>query len=104
MRLLTVLQAISYHLFALGLGRDKNEEFTAWVEPYAYSTGGVLGTTVSAPIYNRVKDPHLFLGVMGFDLRMLAVDNTALGAEYGELAENYSPIECQLHNSRTHTL
>jgi hypothetical protein len=68
-----------YHLFALGLGRDKNEEFTAWVEPNVYSTGGVLGTTVSAPVYSRAKDPHLFLGVVGFDLRMSAVD-TALGA------------------------
>jgi hypothetical protein len=44
-----------------------------------YSTGGVLGTTVSAPVYSRAKDPHLFLGVVGFDLRMSAVD-TALGA------------------------
>lgn len=69
-----------YHLFALGLGSDKNEDFTAWVEPYVYSTGGVLGTTVSAPVYDRDKDPPLFLGVVGFDMRMSAV-GIALGGD-----------------------
>lgn len=69
-----------YHLFAFGLGVDRNEDFTAWVEPYVYTTGGVLGTTVSAPVYDRDKQPHLFLGVVGFDFRLTAV-NVALNGD-----------------------
>jgi len=84
-----------YHLFALGLGLDKNEDFTAWVEPYVYSTGGVLGTTVSAPVYDRDKDPPLFLGVVGVDLRMSAV-SIALGDESTSLQRiiNQSTAKC----------
>lgn len=54
-----------YLLFALGLGVDQNEEFVAWVEPYVYDPGETLGTTVSVPVYDRSKSPHLFLGVAG---------------------------------------
>jgi len=69
-------------LFAVGLGVDKNENFTAWVEPYEFATGGLLGTTVSAPVYDRSKDPPLFLGVAGLDFPMAAVDK-ALDVEEG---------------------
>jgi len=69
-------------LFTIGLGVDKNENFTAWVEPYTFATGGILGTTVSAPVYDRSKDPPLFLGVAGLDFSMAAVDK-ALGVEEG---------------------
>ena len=67
-----------YRLFALGLGASQNDGFAAWVEPYAYYTGGVLGTTVSTPVYDRSKQPHVFLGVAAVDLRLAALD-AALG-------------------------
>ena len=71
-----------YRLFALGLGSDRNEKFVAWVEPYVYSTGGVLGTTVSVPVYDRSKQPHVFLGVAAVDLHLAALD-AALGVAPG---------------------
>jgi len=76
-----IVNALSsyYLLFALGLGSDANSDFAAWVEPYAYSTGGVLGTTVSVPVYDRSKSPNLFLGVIGIDMAVSTLD-AALGA------------------------
>lgn len=59
-----------YKVFALGLGSDSNRDFVAWVEPYTYATTDVIGTTVSAPVYDRTKNPPLFLGVVGIDLLM----------------------------------
>ena len=54
------------HLLALGLGEEQNEDFTAWVEPYKFSSG-IWGVTVSAPVYDRSKSPPLFVGVVGVD-------------------------------------
>jgi len=71
-----------YTLFSLGLGIDKNQNFTAWVEPYLYADGVSMGTTVSAPVYDTSKTPHLFLGVVGLDLRLAAID-IALGEDKG---------------------
>ena len=71
-----------YLLFSLGLGADANTDFTAWVEPYKFATGGELGTTVSVPIYDRSKQPPLFLGVIGIDFSLAAFD-LALGLEAG---------------------
>jgi len=59
-----------YKLYALGLGEGGNEDFTAWVEPYPFSTGGVMGTTVSTPVYDRSVNPPLFLGVAAVDMYM----------------------------------
>ena len=51
-----------YKLFALGLGEGENKDAVAWVEPYRFFTRGVVGTTVSVPVYDRNVTPHLFLG------------------------------------------
>lgn len=59
-----------YLLFALGLGNDENESFAAWVEPYTFVTGSILGTTVSVPVYDRTKWPFLFLGVVAIDIAL----------------------------------
>jgi hypothetical protein len=76
----------SYHqLFTLGLGAGPNKDFTAWVEPYVFATGGVLGTTVSAPVYDRTISPPLFLGVVGIDFPLVALDR-ALGVTSGSAA------------------
>jgi hypothetical protein len=39
-----------YKLFALGLDR---KGVATWVEPYTFFSRGVLGTTVSVPVYDR---------------------------------------------------
>jgi hypothetical protein len=71
-----------YLLFALGLGSNQNEDFVAWVEPYLFTTGNTLGTSVSVPVYDRSKSPPLFLGVVAVDLALAALD-TALGVTAG---------------------
>lgn len=71
-----------YRLFALGLG---NKDFVAWVEPYKFATGGVVGTTVSAPVYDRAHNPPLFLGVVGMNFPLSAI-NKALGSDTGNEA------------------
>ncbi len=63
-----------YKLFALGLGVEGNEDFVAWVEPYKFIFGGMMGTTVSVPVYDRNVTPHLFLGVVGITLFMSAIE------------------------------
>ena len=64
-----------YKLFALGLGEGGNEDFAAWVEPYEFANpAGAMGTTVSAPVYDRSVDPPLFLGVVGIDIYMDTIE------------------------------
>ena len=64
-----------YKLFALGLGEGGNEDFAAWVEPYKFSNPpGKMGTTVSAPVYDRSVSPPLFLGVVAVDMYMDALE------------------------------
>jgi hypothetical protein len=69
-----------YKLFALGLGQGSNADFVAWVEPYNFTTGGVLGTTVSMPVYDRSTVPPTFLGVVGGDFTLAAMGKV-LGLE-----------------------
>lgn len=72
--LVTAMSAY-YKLFALGLGEGGNEDFTAWVEPYAFANpAGKVGTTVSAPVYDRSVTPPLFLGVVAVDSYMDALE------------------------------
>ncbi|KAK1735823.1 voltage-dependent calcium channel-like protein [Skeletonema marinoi] len=61
-----------YKLFALGLGDDT--EFTAWVEPYEFFWTKKMGTTNSAPVFDRSVDPPLFLGVVASDVHMDAFE------------------------------
>ncbi|KAK1735864.1 voltage-dependent calcium channel-like protein [Skeletonema marinoi] len=61
-----------YKLFALGLGDDT--EFTAWVEPYEFFWTKKMGTTNSAPVFDRSVDPPLFLGVVANDVHMDAFE------------------------------
>jgi len=46
-----------YKLFALG-----NQNAVAWVDTYKFNFRGVMGTTVSVPVYDRDADPPIFLG------------------------------------------
>ena len=61
-----------YRLFAGGL--SSNTDFVAWVEPYPFATGGEMGTTVSAPVYDRLGGTNEFLGVVGMDLTVAAME------------------------------
>jgi len=63
-----------YKLFALGLGVGDNKDFVAWVEPYEFFTARKMGTTVSAPVYDRSVHPPLFLGVVAIDSYMDALE------------------------------
>ena len=49
------------------------------------ATGGVIGTTVSAPVYDRSRSPPLFVGVVGMDFPLIAAYK-ALGVETGDPA------------------
>ncbi|KAL7565265.1 hypothetical protein ACA910_014559 [Epithemia clementina (nom. ined.)] len=75
-----------YKLFALALGAEENMNFTAWVEPYRFASIDVLGTTASVPVYDRSKKPPFFLGVVGVDLVIPAL-NAALGITDGSSDE-----------------
>jgi uncharacterized protein YegL len=70
-----------YRLFALGLGaQDQNDPFVAWVEPYVSATpSNTMVTTVSRPCYDRTSSPAIFLGVVGIDVDLRAL-NAALGS------------------------
>ena len=100
-----------YRLFALGLVGDDRDSI-AWVEPYKYdrkqtyvcsllmdsfrfslfnipllpTAGETLGTSVSVPVYDRSKDPPIFLGVASIDVSLAALD-TALGITPGRGSE-----------------
>jgi len=63
-----------YKYFSYGLSDGVNGDFVSWVPPYRFSTGNLLGTTVSAPVYNRNLDPPILVGVVGMDFSFLAME------------------------------
>lgn len=65
-----------YRLFAVGLGAHANRNFSTWVEPFKFATGNWNGTAVSAPVYDRRVEPHVFLGVVGYDITLAAMGQT----------------------------
>lgn len=104
-----------YKYFSYGLGDAVNENFVAWVAPYEYSTGSGMGTTASAPVYDRSVNPPILIGVVGYDFSFAAMQR-ALGNENSEVSKNaiideivrksvaYCPLfslnECQLEALR----
>ena len=86
-------------LFSLGIGSGINEDFTTFVEPYNFfDVEGVVGVTVSAPVFDKSKTPHLFLGVAGVDILVSALDRALevpIGSELTlELLEERSTAKC----------
>jgi hypothetical protein len=69
-----------YKYFSYGLGDQRNDDFVAWVLPYVFANGGSLGTTVSAPVYDRSSEHPVLVGVVGFDFTLAAMER-ALGKE-----------------------
>ena len=62
-----------YYKYFANAGLSEND-FVAWVEPYEYSTTGELGTTASAPVFDRSVDPPVFTGVVGLDFSFAAME------------------------------
>ena len=101
-----------YKLFASGLSDAANENFLSWVEPYAYATGGTMGTTVSVPgetlqnyeersdelaalsnpiftfvaAFDNSGAAPRFIGVVGVDFTVEAMESAA-GSSYAEVLE-----------------
>jgi len=68
-----------YKLYTLGLGEGSNEDFAAWVEPYEFhNPKGKIGTTISAPAFDRSVNPPIFIGVVGIDMYMDALEEVLL--------------------------
>ena len=73
-----------YQLFSLGLGNSK-DNFVAWVGPYNITFSDIMGTIVSAPVYDRSLNPPLLIGVVGI-FHNLNAAYKALGIETGDPA------------------
>jgi len=69
-----------YKTYALGLGQAGNENWVAWVAPYQFYTGGRMGSSVSAPVYDWSVTPPQFLGVAAVDMYIDDFEK-ALGAK-----------------------
>ncbi len=89
-----------YKYFAYGLSAndtdDMDNSFVAWVEPYEYNTGVGLGTTASAPVYDKSVDPPILVGVVGMDISFAAMER-ALGKDEQETKD--AVIEKIVHRS-----
>ena len=76
-----------YQLFARGLGDAENAGFTAWVEPYTFATGDIMGTTVGAPVYDRTLTPPHFIGIAAVDMTIPFLEEQS-GSAYAEVLES----------------
>ena len=64
-----------YKLYTLGLGEGNNKDFAAWVEPYEFhNPKEKIGTTISVPVFDRSVNPPIFIGVVGVDMYMDALE------------------------------
>jgi len=103
-----------YKYFAYGLGDNENDQFVAWVEPYQFATGVGMGTTASAPVYDRTVSPPVLAGVVGMDISFAAlqqsiggIDNESKEAVLLSIVErstavcpNLNVTDCQLESLR----
>lgn len=74
-----------YKYFAYGLGDETNKNFVAWVEPYEFSTNVGLGTTASAPVYDRTVSPPVLAGVVGMDITFQALQKA-----FGDIGDSHT--------------
>jgi Mg-chelatase subunit ChlD len=72
-----------YKYYAAGMFQQSNR--TVWVEPYLFSSGDVLGTTCSTPVYDETMSPPLFLGVVGVDFTLDSL--LEMSASYTEVLD-----------------
>ena len=69
-----------YKLYAVLQGKIENSDFVTWVEPYLFNNG-VTGTTVSTPVYDRTVTPPHWVGVLGIDFPVDALETAAGGSD-----------------------
>ena len=69
-----------YKMYAILQGGSENMNFTTWVEPYLYSSG-VMGTTVSTPVFDRSSNPPLWIGVVGVDFTISELEEAVGGTD-----------------------
>ena len=55
-------------LFSTPLGIEHLYNFTAWSDPYIFTSSGESGYTVSALVYYREVEPPRFMGAVGMDV------------------------------------
>lgn len=55
-------------LFSTPMGTDYFYNYTAWSDPYIFTSTQEPGYTVSALVYNRAVNPARFLGAVGMDV------------------------------------
>ncbi|CAN0427083.1 unnamed protein product [Pylaiella littoralis] len=68
---LSQAMAFFYRYYAIGLG--ENQDFVAVTDIYAFATGGDLGFTVAAPVYDTnssTSSQPVFLGVVAMDFKV----------------------------------
>lgn len=58
---------------------DTSSIRATWVVPYQDSNGGGLVTTVSLPVYDQATEPPAFLGVVGVDVQVSALEAVSTG-------------------------
>ena len=68
--------------FEIKLGTAPSSRYSVWAEPYLFVPSNLLGTTVSAPIFDRTEpeSPRL-LGVAGIDMVISAAEKTLMAAD-----------------------
>jgi hypothetical protein len=87
-----------YELFAMGRSNAPIADFATWVDPYIFATGGVMGTTVSAPVYDQTSGT--LLGVVGMDIPMTLLERTLDGdgtktrVELAKVVEESQQAQC----------
>ena len=105
-----------FKYFSMGLSDSQNQEFVAWVEPYYFASGQGLGTSVSAPVYDKSVDPPVLEGVVTIDITKAALQK-ASGVQNDDIffsviqewvnqsVAKYSNIQlddCQMESLRYH--
>ena len=105
-----------FKYFSMGLSDSQNQEFVAWVEPYYFASGQGLGTSVSAPVYDKSVDPPVLEGVVAILITKAALQK-ASGVQNDDIffsviqelvnqsVAKYSNIQlddCQMESLRYH--
>ncbi|CAN0136458.1 unnamed protein product, partial [Ectocarpus sp. 8 AP-2014] len=101
---LSQAMAFFYRYYSIGLG--DNEDFVAVTDIYSFATGGDLGFTIAAPVYDTNSTTStlpVFLGVVAMDFKVQTfVDQGYTEDEVREALESqneacptFSLTECQ---------
>ena len=73
------------------------------LQPYEFATGLGLGTTASAPVYDRSVTPPIFVGVVGVDISFSAME-IALGENQEATRDVFIKKITELSVASCHTI